>query len=89
MFTSSPNTKNILRQKLNWISLISGWSMDRNYAKLNITLVDNSLSVGQTDVGKVNDFLTVPLVNWWLVRVQHSITRIGNMWDIEPRLVQA
>ena len=42
------------------------------HGKLNITLVDNSLLVRQTDVGTVNDFVTLCLVNWWPVRVQHK-----------------
>ena len=33
-----------------------------HHAKLNIISVDNSMLLGQTDVGTVNDFLGVPLV---------------------------
>ena len=41
-----------------------------NNAKQNISSVDNSLLVGQTDVGTVNDFLTVLLVSWGPARLQ-------------------
>ena len=57
------------------IQLLSGWTKNGEiwhryslHGELNITPTENSLLVGS----KLNDFLTIFLVNGWPVRVQLS-----------------